>query len=339
MRSRYLKWFTASLLVATLCNTGFIRSARGSSGVIEEKSGENSSLAFTNLNIPKPSINPLHSVHFTEKQTIAPEIDQVPEVFIPPYHIKKVVESGPSLSDHSLPIEELARAPQDYRMASTEEFVTHCTTPRSLMLHGYYGAERMESLAKGIIARGVKTLTYRDILESFQRGECPSRDSIVVSLDDIYSSGINSEFKDMIAAFTERGLVLVIGVIVRGPQDPEAWAYLRNLEELGLEVASHTKDHPNLPELTRAEIEEQISGSYHLMCENLHKCPVSFIVPFGSIDLNDRILNASHEYSFVVGIARGLTIDGEPPYYVGRASPNIHSVDLTFQVLDVTFGY
>jgi len=214
----------------------------------------------------------------------------------------------------------------------------NCRTPRSLMLHSHYGVERMQALANGIIAADMQTLTYQDILEGLRRGECPSENGIVVSLDDVSTSWIDPIFKEMIGAFTERGLVLVVAVIVREPQDPEAWTYLRALHELGVEIASHTLDHPNLPELSQIEMEEQISGSYRAICKNQGVCPVSLVVPYGSMDYGGRIMQAAWEYSFVVGIAGGLTISGTPPYYVGRAGPNVHSIDLTMQVLDVAFG-
>jgi len=206
------------------------------------------------------------------------------------------------------------------------------------MLHTHYGVERMEALADGIIAANMRTMTYREVLERLSRGECPPSNSIVVSLDDISTAWIDPIFEQMVAAFTDRGLVLVLGVIVGGPADPGAWTYLQGVHDLGIEIASHTLDHPNLPELTRIEIEEQISGSYRVICENLGACPVSLIVPYGSMDYGGRTMQSAWEYSFVVGIAGGLTIVGTPPYYVGRAGPNVHSIDLTMQVLDVAFG-
>ncbi len=244
----------------------------------------------------------------------------------------------PVIPDEALLRQEAAAQGRDRAGRNAAAMPAHCPTPRSLMLHGHYGAERMEALAIEISDRGLQTLTYRDILAGIRRGECPPEQGIVVSLDDLYTSWIDPEFKTMISAFTERDLVLVLGVIVSGPQDPQAWDYLRSLERLGVEVASHTVDHPNLPELSPVELDEQISGSYHLICENLGKCPVSLIVPYGSMDAAGRIMEASHDYAFVVGIAGGLTIEGDAPYYVGRAGPNIHSINLTLQVLDVAFG-
>ena len=213
-----------------------------------------------------------------------------------------------------------------------------CRTPQSLMLHSYYGVERMRALADGILAGNMRTLTYQGILEGLRRGQCPPGNGIVVSLDDLSTAWIDPTLKEMIAAFTDRGLVLVVAVIVRQPQDPETWAYLRELSELGVEIASHSLDHPNLPGLSQTEMEWQVSGSYRAICENLGACPVSFVVPYGSMDRHQRIMGAAQEYSFVVGIAGGLRIEGGAPYYVGRSGPDIKSIKRTLQVLEVAFG-
>ncbi|NIS82724.1 MAG: hypothetical protein GTO14_21560, partial [Anaerolineales bacterium] len=125
--------------------------------------------------------------------------------------------------------------------------VRNCPTPLSLMLHSSYGAQRMHELARQIIRSDLTTSTYRQILEDLKKGDCPDPNTIVVSLDDLGSSWLRPDFKSMIKAFTDRDLVLVVGVIVRGPQDPVIWAYLRGLEAQGIEVASHTIDHYNLP--------------------------------------------------------------------------------------------
>ncbi len=214
----------------------------------------------------------------------------------------------------------------------------HCRTPQSLMLHSYYGVERMQALADAILAGNTRTLTYQGILEGLRRGQCPPGNSIVVSLDDLSTVRIDPTLKEMIAAFTDRGLVLVVAVIVSEPQDPEAWVYLRELRKLGVEIASHSLDHPNLPELSQTEIEWQVSGSHRAICENLGACPVSFVVPYGSMDRHQRIMGAAWEYSFVVGIAGGLQIEGDAPYYVGRTGPDIKSIERTLQVLEVAFG-
>jgi hypothetical protein len=212
-----------------------------------------------------------------------------------------------------------------------------CPTPMSLMLHSGFGVERMRALAQEILRRNLITITYRDVLHDLVLGQCPASNAIIVSLDDIGTAWIRPDFQRMISEFTARGLVLVVGVIVHGPQDPLIWEYLRNLEELGIEVASHTIDHYNLLQIDQDSLDQEVTGSYRTICEYLEKCPVSLILPYGNIDSFGTILSTAKDYAFVVGIARGISYSNNLPTYVGRIGPYNDDQRITIQRLEVTF--
>lgn len=122
-----------------------------------------------------------------------------------------------------------------------------------------------------------------------------------------------------------------------GPQDPLIWEYLRNLEELGIEVASHTINHYNLPQLDQDTLYEEVTGSYRTICEHLEKCPVSLILPYGNIDPSGTILSTAKDYVFVIGIARGVSFSNSLPIYVGRIGPYNDDQRITIQRLETTF--
>ena len=48
-----------------------------------------------------------------------------------------------------------------------------CHTPMSLMLHSSFGTERMQLLAREILAQGLRTTTYREITEGLRQEKCP----------------------------------------------------------------------------------------------------------------------------------------------------------------------
>jgi hypothetical protein len=215
--------------------------------------------------------------------------------------------------------------------------VITCTTPMSLMLHSGFGVERMRALAQEILRRNLITITYRDVLHDLALGQCPASNAIIVSLDDIGTDWIRQDVQQMISEFTARDLVLVLGVIVHGPQDPLIWEYLRNLEGLGNEVASHTINHYNLPQLDQDTLNEEVTGSYRTICEYLEKCPVSLILPYGNIDPSGTILSTAKDYVFVIGIARGVSYSNSLPIYVGRIGPYNDDQRITIQRLEATF--
>jgi hypothetical protein len=206
------------------------------------------------------------------------------------------------------------------------------------MLHSSFGVERMKSLAQEIIKNNLHTSTYRDLLTNLSMGICPREGTIIVSLDDLGTNWLRPVFKDMIEVFTSEGLVLVVGVIVFGPQDPTVWTYLSELESHGVEVASHTTNHYNLPEVDKDTLEAEVSGSYSIICEKLNNCPYTLILPFGNIDREGKILKAAQQYTFIIGIPGGISFTGGPPYYLGRISPNITNVEQTMRLLQGTFN-
>lgn len=197
----------------------------------------------------------------------------------------------------------------------------------------------MHELADAIIRRGFHTITYQDLYEMWLSGICPDEKTIVVSLDDLGTDWLRPDFRQIIAAFTERGLVLTVGVVVHGEQNPEIWEYLRTLEEKGVEIASHTIDHYDLAQISATEIERQVAGSHQIICDYLKHCPVSLILPFGKLDADGITLETSRgRYVFLIGIAGGETYGGkEPPFYVGRVPPDNNSQETTLNILSNSF--
>jgi hypothetical protein len=212
-----------------------------------------------------------------------------------------------------------------------------CPTPMSLMLHSSYGAVRMEQLAQAILDRGWQTITYRQLAELMRGGRCPQPWTVIVSIDDLGTTWLRPEFKEMIQVFMDRGLTLVLGVVVGGQQDPRVWDYLRQLDSHGIEIASHTISHLSLPRLEDEALTYEIQGSYQVICDWLENCPMTLILPFGNGLWDERIPEAASDYLFVAGIPGGTEISGGAPYYLGRIGPDIDDAYHTLDLLHNTF--
>jgi len=212
-----------------------------------------------------------------------------------------------------------------------------CQTPMSLMLHSSFGTSRMRLLAREILAQRLKTTTYREITEGLRRGECPASNTVVVSLDDFGTDWLRPHFQSMIRTFTDRGLSLVVAVNVHGPQDPDAWSYLRELEALGNEIANHTIDHFNLARLESNDVRWQVKGAHQTICVNLGNCPETLVLPFGINDGTGAVRSAAAGYSYIVGIPGGRSFEGEAPYYLGRIGPDNFDQQATIRELAATF--
>lgn len=78
---------------------------------------------------------------------------------------------------------------------------------------------------------------------------------------------------------------------------------LRMLREDGWEIASHTRTHPYLNEISQDQAEDEIIGSKHWIEENLGVSPAAFIYPYDVIAHEDIV---QENYRFERTYQRGL---------------------------------
>ncbi len=291
-----------------------------------------SSQSSSPIAIPAADILP-HSI----EQDGIDDQEPVPQLILEPATIPNiellVIDGDPGLPAHNMLPARAVMAPPENPLF----IMGTCQTPMSLMLHSSFGPERMQQLAREILVRGLKTTTYRSVTEVLRRGDCPSSNSLIVSLDDFGTDWLRPHFQSMIRVFTDRGLQLVVAVVVHGPQDPEAWAYLRQLEAQGNEVANHTIDHLNLARLEPEGVKSQVKGAHQIICHNLGGCPETLILPFGIIDEDGVVQEAAAGYSFIVGIPGGREFGSAAPYYLGRIGPDNFDQRETLNELAATF--
>jgi len=215
-----------------------------------------------------------------------------------------------------------------------------CPTPKSLMLHSWYGAKNTELLAKELIAKGLVTYTYSQIYELYDSGKCAPKNAVLISLDDFYSVYENKILFDMANVFVDYGLVMTLGLITRTEsykQDLDIWAKLKNLQNNGFEIASHSSNHNNPYELNSEGLELELRGSHDLICKYLGKCPETYILPYGIAYDYEPLLNIAVElYRSVVSIAAPNKYFGDL-FVMRRISPGDSLPFETLKVLENTF--
>jgi hypothetical protein len=183
------------------------------------------------------------------------------------------------------------------------------------MLHSADGVYGMRWLVRTIEKHELQTMTYRQISQLYQRGLCPPENAILVSLDDLGSTWLRQEFRDMIAVFTEKGYVLTLGVVTgtkTSPQSMEIWDYLKGLQDQGLEIASHSASHTFLIKQAEPTVRAESEDSYQILCQKLLSCPMTFILPFGLGSESSTVLKVLGEkYTNIVSIAAPRTFGGD----------------------------
>ena len=103
----------------------------------------------------------------------------------------------------------------------------------------------------------------------------------------------------MIKAFTDRGLVLTVGVVSYTPdiskQDPKIWEYFKEIKSAGVEIASHSTHHYCLTMLDRERKSIELHESYEIICQNL-RVPSTFILPLEMVWDNEDVIDLAKGY-------------------------------------------
>ena len=191
-----------------------------------------------------------------------------------------------------------------------------CPTPTSIMLHSADAVYGMKWLVRTIEKNGLQTLTYRQVSSLWKQGLCPPANTILVSLDDLGTSWLRKEFRDMIRVFTDKGFVLTLGVVTgteESPQSETIWDYLKDLDAQGVEIASHSARHSLLEKLNEEDLRFESEESYRMLCQRLGRCPVTFILPFGRGSESKQVMSVlKEEYTNIVSIQAPKVFGTQP---------------------------
>ena len=216
-----------------------------------------------------------------------------------------------------------------------------CPTPKSLMLHSWYGVKNTELLAKELIANDLVTYTYSQLYKLYDSGKCAPKNAVLISLDDFYSVYENKVL-DMANVFVDYGLVMTLGLITRTEsykQDLDIWNKLKDLQKNGFEIASHSSDHYNPYELNTEGLELELRGSHDLICKYLGECPETYILPYGIAYDYEPLLNIARGlYRSVVSIAGPSTYSGQF-FVMKRTSPGDRTPSETIKYMEVAFPW
>ncbi|MEA2466606.1 MAG: hypothetical protein QOJ57_732, partial [Thermoleophilaceae bacterium] len=166
-----------------------------------------------------------------------------------------------------------------------------------------------------VLSRGYVGATFEEALT-----EPPSKRTVAVTFDDAFRS-----VKELALPIMRRhGLPGSIYVPtdfpgrpgpmawdgtdqwVGGPHEHElaclGWEELRELADEGWEVGSHTRSHPRLPQLSDAELAEELEGSRAACEEGLGRPCRTLAYPYGDADERVKAAAASAGYSMAAGL-------------------------------------
>lgn len=195
---------------------------------------------------------------------------------------------------------------------------------RSLVVHPESFRRQMRWLRR----LGYRGLSMREILP-YVRGEKQGR-VVGITFDD----GYRNVYRNALPVLRECGFTATNYFVVNQLGGGNVWDYekgiahsdlmsadeLRDWARQGMEVGSHTLDHPFLPKLSEAEAQEQIRGSREQL-ERIAGAPVTaFCYPYGGENVMLRGLARAAGYTNATTTAGGLARPDDDPYGLPRVT-------------------
>ena len=172
----------------------------------------------------------------------------------------------------------------------------------------------------------LQVVTYQNLNDDPDLTATAQGKLMIITIDNIYLKyPINDKIMQMIDILKEAGYPAVLGIITEGERaNPETSATLRELTDLGWEIASNSDTYRDLREVQRIapkSIADEINTSLNKLQTATGIRPTTFILPYGAMINDDEQIKRT-DLVWVVGFYGGETYDTEASYfYVGRQNP------------------
>jgi peptidoglycan/xylan/chitin deacetylase (PgdA/CDA1 family) len=164
----------------------------------------------------------------------------------------------------------------------------------------------LEKLANG----NYTILPLAKIIRHLQDGiELPDR-TVAITIDDAYLSVFTEAWPRLRAKDFPFTVFVATDPVDNGHPNYMSWDQIRQLQANGIDIGSQTKTHPHMHQISRAEIDAELSSSNRRFLEELGLRPTLFAYPYGEYNLAvvERVKAAGFTAAFGQnsGIAHGF---------------------------------
>ena len=165
-------------------------------------------------------------------------------------------------------------------------------------------------------AQGYETISILDFLRAKKGKQTLPEKAVIVTLDD----GYKDNYTDMLPIMESRGMKATVFMVTNDIGLPGylTWDMLRDMQNRGIEIGSHTANHLPLTEMSPADAREEVQLSKTLMEWNGIKTIFGLSYPNGKYkDFMPQMLKESEYLAAVTGDA-GLNTFETNPYLLHR---------------------
>ncbi len=167
-----------------------------------------------------------------------------------------------------------------------------------------------------LAAEGYTTISMLDFMKARKgKAELPEK-PVILTFDD----GYEDNYDVLLPMLEERGMKATVYMITNniGKKGYLTWDELRDMQERGIEIGSHTANHLPLPTLTEDQVQDELYLSKLLLEWNGIKTVFTFSYPNGEYTEAIAARVKNNEYLTAVTGDSGLNTFATDPYQMQR---------------------
>ena len=178
-------------------------------------------------------------------------------------------------------------------------------------------------------------LRLYELVNLIESGEPIPRKSVVVTFDDGYEDNFKYAFKILKKHVIPATIFIVTDLV--GTPGFLTWDEIKEMQERGIFIGSHSRRHPYLPELSYEQQADEIKGSRRILMEKLD-APINFLA-YPSGGFNKQIIKIVKEagYKGACTTNRGFNRLNKDVYQLNRI--RIKNLDSDFTLWTKLSGY
>jgi len=165
-----------------------------------------------------------------------------------------------------------------------------------------------ETQMKWLLENEYHPVTLVAVADHLSQGVSLPSHPIVLTFDDGWDIGYSTVFPTLRkAGFVGTFFVYASGIDAGNPGGYMSWDQLREMDQAGMEIASHTLTHPSLPGMPVEAQQREIAEPRRTLERCLGHQVFAFAYPFGKFDATTQQLVQKAGYRCAVGIEPGWT--------------------------------
>jgi len=149
-----------------------------------------------------------------------------------------------------------------------------------------------------------RVIPLKDLIEALAKNKALSRNTVVITSDDGYEDNYQNAFPILKKYGFSATLFVITDQI--GKQGFCSWEQLKEMQNNGIDIGSHTKTHPYLPQVNEEKLRKEIFESKKEIENKLGKKISLFCYPNGgySSKIQDLVRQAGYSAAFTTNKGR-----------------------------------